>query len=55
MKRWPEGYLEFEKHYMLNLEGLWLGTEDEELRVLILMLRECLERLYEGGAQVSTA
>lgn len=54
MKRWPKGYLDFEKHHLASLEKLWQDTQDEGLRTLILLLREELERLYEGGAQVST-
>ena len=44
-------YRDFELKMMANLEDLWFTSQDEELRKLVLSLRETLERLYEEGVE----
>ena len=46
MRKFPEGYLDFEIKHTENLVKLHSETKDEELRITVLKLREVLERIY---------
>lgn len=54
MTRFSKEYLEFEVKCLKELTDLWYLSNDEELRLLILGTRKVLQRIYDGGDQIST-